>query len=580
MARPFRKRPRARPPSRMPVYGFVVISLCLGLLFAQVVVTHSQAQQTTCSLGGKLFLAGQTLGDQFTTRCGSAAEFPCFCKPDASPPMDCPYCGIATQDNAKGLVCATVGGPPVNVTTLAGVAKVCSCLASVSGTPESICAPVSASNNIPTAAPVTSSPANNKECTFQSADGSTYIFQNGESYGSLFTTPCGPTSQYPCFCNVSVPGNVYCPYCALATNTTASHVACGRIGETFLSTNTSDVPVACSCSGDFQAQCRAALPMAPSPIPTATPTLPPTVRPSIVQQKQTNAPILAPTLVVFSPTIPPTVASFPTPSPTTATQAPTSLPTPQMTMTPSPSSGLPTVNKPSIIMPSRNPPIALPVAPGCKVFDPTTAREELVAAGQALNSQIMQGPCSPSASYPVLCNPVLPGGVEYPYCVFTKNGQWSRGSNSSSNSSTSTRGGASSSRAAAPVGSGGGRSAITASSAIASDTFVVCAKNGDRVSVPTSQGTIASCSCLYLNPFIGPVSSCPDLLVTIPLALTSSSSPSLLSGPSTAPSSSPTSTSIPTEPPTTSSSAASPLSVAHLHWSVLLLLHGLRNWRR
>ena len=54
---------------------------------------------------------------------------------------------------------------------------------------------------------------NNDVCTLELDDGSFKTFQNGESYGEYLETRCGPTDQWPCFCDPSLPGQAYCPYC-------------------------------------------------------------------------------------------------------------------------------------------------------------------------------------------------------------------------------------------------------------------------------------------------------------------------------------------------------------------------------
>ena len=137
-------------------------------------------------------------------------------------------------------------------------------------------------------------------------------------------------------------------------------------------------------------------------------------------------------------------------------------------------------------MPSRTPPVVLPM-PGCIITD-FLGNETLIPPGEIL--EVMEGPCSPLSSYPVLCNPNLPGRVEYPYCVFSSvDGTWE-----------SNMGGTS------------------------SDPSLVCAQNGEEVSVLTNfvNGDVVTCSCLYLNPYIGAVSSCPDLLVNVRLVWTAS----------------------------------------------------------
>lgn len=460
-----------------------VFTLCLCFLPVQVVLA-----QSTCLIQGITYQAGEPLGESFTTRCGSPSEFPCFCQPNATSQIDCPYCGIATLDNDEGLVCAIIDGPFVNITSLQGEAKECTCRRDSNGNPETICVSMGSNpNNVPSTSPPTDA-----VCTLEWADGSVDIFQDGQSYGELFSTQCGPPTEYPCFCNVSVPGKLYCPYCSVTTST--GSLACGGIGETFILINENQQEVSCNCQGNLEANCfptsTAATTIAPStlqpvafvPAPTPLPTFTSTDSTTTTTTTTASSPVLTP---------------YPTASPTPF--QPTLVPTLRETATRQPSVPLPTLDKPSILLPSRTPPVSVPV-PGCAYVNATTGEQGFSATGATLD--FVQGPCAPRGSFPAICNPALPGGVEYPYCVFTMDGQWDNTIVNADMEETTSK---------------------------SSEDFVVCAKNGDQVAVPTAEGTVETCSCLYLNPFIGAVSSCPDLLVTIPLALTMlpTSAPSL-----------------------------------------------------
>jgi hypothetical protein len=221
----------------------------------------------------------------------------------------------------------------------------------------------------------------------------------------------------------------------------------------------------------------------------------------------------------LSPALPPFFNPAPTKAPETvqptvmdtnapstgapSTLPPTGMPIQQPTTVQPP----PTFDKPTILLPNRPPnitPVSIPVTPqpsdGCFYQNIEDDSKEFVETGESFGKHVT-GLCSPWEDWPTFCNPQLPGNREYPYCVFSPSG---------------------------PSGN--------------EEDFLVCARSGERVTVPTSDGSIEECSCLYLNPFIGPVSSCPDLMVdwTIPTT----------SAPSEAPSQTP-STHSPTEMPST-----------------------------
>jgi hypothetical protein len=174
---------------------FRLLLLCWSL---SLLVVRVPAQEVEiCILGGQVFQAGDPLGDLFTTLCGSASEFPCYCNPQADPPIDCPYCGIATS---TGLTCAQVGEESISIVNLQGVSQDCACqIGFNTGVPEAVC--------------------KDDVCTLELDDGSAKSFANGESYGEFLTTRCGPPSEYPCFCNTDLPNQIDCPYCGFVTNT-------------------------------------------------------------------------------------------------------------------------------------------------------------------------------------------------------------------------------------------------------------------------------------------------------------------------------------------------------------------------
>lgn len=533
-----KKRPRSRMSRVLPFLVLVVA--------CQVPVLR--AQSSTCNFNGAVFQAGESLGNTFQTRCGSATEFPCFCAPERNPPIDCPYCGIVTEENSQGIVCARVDGPFLAVTNLEGIREECSCNRDSTGNPQSTCLPPgSFGNNNPAPSPGS---LEDEVCLLEWADGSVDVFRDGESYGELFETRCGAATQFPCFCNVSMSSKLYCPYCSIPTPT--GGLACGRINQTFAAVDETNQALACFCRDNLKADCLPATSVVtPSPVPpptkfpsraprTAAPTQEPTLLPSMAPSSfPTFDATNTTTLVPSPPTLPPFFQPRPTVAPPTS-PPPTGIPTTAPVVTRRPTISGPTLDKPSILLPSRIPPLSVP-EPGC-TFIGGDGMETFVKAGEILEG--IKGPCTPYSSYPLICNPNVPGQVEYPYCVFTMDGTW--------NPDFAT---ASVERQVEP-------------------SFMVCAPNGNQVIIPTSNADVAesflTCSCLYLNPFIGAVSSCADLLVTVPLALTSS--------PTTAPSPAPTRLSVFNESDDTDdddkSSSASTASLSFGCGLALLLVSG------
>jgi hypothetical protein len=433
--------------------------------------------QSTCTFNGVTFQSGDALGDAFQTRCGSVADYPCFCAPERNPPIDCPYCGIVTTTNDQNLVCARVGGPFIQVVNMQGVPEECACNRDSDGNPQSTCIPQGSSTengNVPVSAP---SPALGEVCLLEWADGAIDVYQDGESYGELFETECGSAAEFPCFCNISIPSKLYCPYCGVTMP--AGDLTCGGIGQTFPAIDPNLQPLSCFCKDNLEPDCVLA-----SSINTPAPVVPISVSPSL---RPSLVPSPAPTIS----TVPPFFLPRPTLGPQT-TMEPSSFPTIERIPTVA-SAGL---DKPSILMPSRTSPSIVDV-PGCTITD-EQGNEVFVPAGEIV--AVLDGPCSPSESFPILCNPNLPGQVEYPYCVFTLDGTWDSDRFGATGSAAERR----------------------------KDPFLYCAQNEEQVLVPTTtDGEVAECSCIYLNPYIGAVSSCPEfLVVNVPLALTPASTSS------------------------------------------------------
>ena len=155
----------------------------------------------------------------------------------------------------------------------------------------------------------------------------------------------------------------------------------------------------------------------------------------------------------------------------------------QPTISPSPSATATSFDKGDLLGPARQP-IPEPQLDGCLYTNMARKSIDFIEAGATFGERI-NGPCSPESDWPVYCNPNIPGGgLEYPYCVF------STAVIPNPSSSEETEGG------------------------------IVCARSEERVNVTNPDGSTDECSCLYFNPLLGPVSSCPlipvDFLSSVP----------------------------------------------------------------
>ena len=422
-----------------------------------------RTQSSTCSFDGITYQAGENLGDSFQTRCGSS--FPCYCSPNRNPPVECPYCSMADAD--QGLVCAK-DGETVSIVNLNGIPQSCSCSVSIDGIAQESCVDVDNDDN-----------DNQDEdfCTIQVVDGTTMMFENGESLGEFLPTRCpGGGLAFPCFCNTALVDQIDCPYCTWLDY--RGDLICARQAESVVYEKAPGEYLECACLSDFISTCK---PMAPSLPPTLTP--PPTIKPT---SQSTPLPTNPPT---FSP---PSSLPQSSPTPTISTTSP---PTSQPTFQLSPS--LPEMRDPTIsptqtvtfdkneIREDDRPPMPEPNLGGCLFFNQTTGELEFIEEGKTFGPNV-HGPCSPTEDWPVVCNPSIPsGGMEYPYCIFSSA---SFGSSPSSIATTSKE----ASRTNDSLTSG-----------------FVCAKSEERVLVTLNDGTSHECSCLYFNPLLGPSSSCP-----------------------------------------------------------------------
>jgi hypothetical protein len=69
-------------------------------------------------------------------------------------------------------------------------------------------------------------PTTTTTCTFE--DG--MVYELGEDVGNSFSTRCGDTTEYPCYCNPTLTFQVYCPYCGFVNGD--GTLFCSKDGDT------------------------------------------------------------------------------------------------------------------------------------------------------------------------------------------------------------------------------------------------------------------------------------------------------------------------------------------------------------
>jgi len=192
----------------------------------------------TCLFNNQVFQRGESYGDSFTSRCGSADEFPCHCNPDLTPPIECNYCSYALQGG--GLLCAR-NDEILSFTDIRGDDQTCYCSATQGSVPSANC-----DLNV-----------NNAFCFFDLPDGTQKIFADGNPIDEDLLqniNRCGP--DFPCLCSN---GQIECPYCTFQDKN--NDLICAKDGETtvaFQDDQTGDFQ-ACTCqissNGAASSQC-------------------------------------------------------------------------------------------------------------------------------------------------------------------------------------------------------------------------------------------------------------------------------------------------------------------------------------
>lgn len=193
---------------------------------------------------------GESYGDNLQTRCGSSAQFPCFCNPALPNQMDCPYCGFVA--GSGDLLCAKdqevvtfdAGGSAGN--------QICSCRINEDPSQKPIMN-CSTSDDLP---PSASLPDDDAVCSIVDAMGDVVTVENGKSFGNLVEGVCGDSDEWPAICNTEMistisrqfgeGSGIEYPYC-IYTDTLDGDPVCARSDDQVTYTNDSGQKMQCSC---------------------------------------------------------------------------------------------------------------------------------------------------------------------------------------------------------------------------------------------------------------------------------------------------------------------------------------------
>lgn len=207
---------------RIEIFTMQSHSVLLAFLLASIVLSLVFAEEDTCLFNNQIFRRGESYGDTFVTRCGSAADFPCYCNPDLDPPIECNYCSFAV--GGGGLLCAR-HDEVVSFTDIRGDDKTCSCEASLGSVPSANC-------NID---------ISDSSCTVDLPDGTKQIFNDGDVINH-YALPNSCGEDYLCFCDG---GKVECPYCSF--NVKGDDKLCAIDGETVTFEGKDSIYRTCAC---------------------------------------------------------------------------------------------------------------------------------------------------------------------------------------------------------------------------------------------------------------------------------------------------------------------------------------------
>jgi len=240
------------------VISLLSVLLCLCSIPTVESAPIDLAQSSdTCLFNNQIFQRGESYDDSFATRCGSAADFPCYCNPDLSPPIECNYCSFALQGG--GLLCAR-DEEVVRFTDMKGNDQTCSCQATSGMNPTSECREGFAGDYTDHGNNDNSDNANDNtdnsngsdnggnqddSCLIELPNSAQKIVPNGE-YIYEKANKCG--DDFPCLCNL---GQIECPYCTF--NTIDDGVICARNNESTIFEGKDFKLRSCTCQMDLDA---------------------------------------------------------------------------------------------------------------------------------------------------------------------------------------------------------------------------------------------------------------------------------------------------------------------------------------
>lgn len=196
----------------------------------------------TCTINGLTFDRGQPLGYSYSSGCsGSSFDFQCICNPDRPDGIECPFCYFDIQ-KSKDPLCLR-NGEIATFQDRNGQTSTCSCTVPTNGElPRSDCS---------------LSPVTSNTCVMEVSDGSVHTFMAGESLHRQIPSRCG--AEYPCYCEPSLHGQMWCPFCIFPESNESP--ICARDGETITYVNRrSQRTEVCSCE----------VPISRDLLPTAT----------------------------------------------------------------------------------------------------------------------------------------------------------------------------------------------------------------------------------------------------------------------------------------------------------------------
>lgn len=199
----------------------------------------------TCTIQGLTFDRGQPLGFAYDSKCaGPSFDFQCVCNPDLPTQIECPFCYFEARRSDQPL-CLRDGEIATFEDSL-GEVQTCGCTLDARGIARSECSlPVDSANT----------------CAIELPDGSMETFVAGESLHRKKPSRCG--AQFPCYCEPTILGQLWCPYCVYPED--KETLICANDGETITYT---------SMKSQQSQRCTCEVPLDPSepPISTCAPT--------------------------------------------------------------------------------------------------------------------------------------------------------------------------------------------------------------------------------------------------------------------------------------------------------------------